>query len=101
VKKKKSERKIDALTASARKALDSLWEETDLRGRCWGRKKETSQNPFSGTNITIAEDNEAVTINALPDLNGNPVLVIHEFRRARGTALGRKVRKILDEAELI
>lgn len=78
-------------TVQARKVLDELWSEADLRGRCWGlRKGIKSDNPFAGTNITIAVGGELVSVSRKGD-----ELVIHEFVKSPDTALGRKVRAIL------
>ena len=72
-------------TVLARKVLDELWREADLRGRCWGLRKFA--NYFAGTNITIAVGSELVSVSRKGD-----ELVIHEFVRSPDTALGRKVR---------
>jgi len=76
----------------ARKALSGFWENALLRGRCWGRKKD-GQNPFCGSNITLAVHNEAVSIS----LNPKGKLVIHEFKRVKvGTTLfGREIKAAL------
>ena len=75
-------------TVPARKALEELWREADLKGRCWGPRKP--ENPFAGTNITIAIGGELVSVS-----QREGALVIHEFARSPDTALGRKVRAIL------
>jgi hypothetical protein len=75
-------------TVLARKALDGFWQRVDLKGRCWGPKKPA--NPFAGTNITIAFEDQLVSVS-----QREGKLVIHEFARTQGTALGKKVRETL------
>ncbi len=48
------------LIVKARKALQLLWERADLKGRCWGPKRE--DNPYSATNITFAVKDELVSV---------------------------------------
>ena len=74
-----------------RQALDRLWKEGYIRGRCWGPKDE--DNPFSGNNIVIATGNELVLVSETGE--------VREFFSIKGTSLGRKVRKLLKEKGLI
>jgi len=76
----------------ARKVLDGFWQEAQLKGRCWGRKKPG--NIYAGTNITIAIGDEFITISY------NKELVIHEFIRAKSTKLGNRIRKALRRQKL-
>jgi len=80
-------------TVLARKALEGFWKRADLKGRCWGHRKP--ENPFAGTNITIAFEDHLVSIS-----QKEGALVIHEFARAKGTALGRRIKDILLEHDL-
>lgn len=73
----------------ARKALESLWGVADLKGRCWGPKREG--NAFALSNITLAAGDEMVTISK----NSKGELVIHEFERVGGTILGKRIRDSL------
>ena len=77
----------------ARKILNAIWETSWLKGRCWGPPKITKNktNPYARSNITIAVDNELITISQ--NHNGN--LKIHEFTRTQNTKLGNEIRKIL------
>lgn len=78
---------------NARKALDSVWQACLLKGRCWGPK--TKDNPFSASNITLANETELVSICQLPDGK----LRIHEFcKTIGGTQLGIQIRQKLEEA---
>lgn len=85
----------DDITVKARKSIDELWKNADLRGRCWGVKKKDG-NCFRGTNITIGYGDEIVSVS---ERDGK--LVVHEFVRARSTTLGQKVKKLLKEKSLI
>jgi hypothetical protein len=78
----------------ARKTLNPLWEFADLKGRCWGPKRK--DNPYAFSNITLAIGNELITIS----MDGNKHLIIHEFRKTEGTALGERVKDILKEQGL-
>lgn len=80
------------LLVSARKVLNSLWEDADLRGRCWGIKKES--NPFVGSNITIAYGDELVSV-----CQDGSKIIIHEFIRTSGTELGEVVGRLLREGD--
>ena len=80
-------------TVEARKILDKIWLQAQLRGRCWGKGKV---NPYKGTNITIASGNELVTIS----MNGEKELVLHQFKLAQKTKLGDEVLEILRKAGL-
>lgn len=75
----------------ARKALEQLWQEAMLKGRCWGPKKEC--NSYKGSNITLAIGNELITISQLPDGK----LAIHEFVEGNDTLLGKRVKEIFDK----
>jgi hypothetical protein len=85
-------------TVLARKALDLLWNEADLRGRCWGLKK-AGDNPYAKTNITVCIGNELVSISRSQE--GDKKLIIHEFIKSEGTELGNRVRDILKKEELL
>ena len=78
----------------ARKVLNSLWQEASLKGRCWGLAKR--DNPYSATNITIAIGTELVSVSQGKDGK----LRIHQFTRAKGTSLGRRVKRILRNNKL-
>ena len=66
---------------------DEAW----LRGRTWGMAKfNDGNNPYKGTNITIAIGDELISI-----CQPRKKLVVHQFKRVRSTALGRRVRKLL------
>ncbi len=84
----------------AREALDSIWETASLKGRCWGIRKKGnySANPYSASNITVANDKgELVSVSQLLD----GTLVVHQFVRViGGTKLGNEVIKALKEADL-
>ena len=80
----------------ARKLLGSLWEKALLKGRCWGLRKKEEDNPYLGSNITIAMAKELVTISEAD----NGELKIHEFVKTTNTNLGKEVRKILRKGKL-
>jgi hypothetical protein len=85
-------------TVLARKALDVLWNEADLRGRCWGLKK-AGNNPYAKTNITVCIGNELVSISR--SQKGDKKLIVHEFTKSEGTKLGNRVRDILEKEGLL
>ncbi|MDD5431060.1 MAG: hypothetical protein PHP03_02440 [Candidatus Pacebacteria bacterium] len=77
-------------SVEARKVLDGIWkDEAQLKGRCWGPKK--NGNLYGGTNITIAVGNELVSVSE----DGKGSLKIHEFVRSGSTALGGKIKNLL------
>ena len=81
----------------ARKSLDHFWKECWLKGRCWGSPYVAGAlNPFARSNITIAVDNELVSISQNPDGSLN----VHEFSRTKNTKLGKKVKAILRKNKL-
>ena len=80
-------------TVKARKVLEFIWARSQLCGRCWG-KGET--DPYKGTNITIASENELVTIS----MNGEKELVAHQFKLVEKTNLGDEIFGILEKANL-
>ena len=92
--KKRKMVRIDNLVR-ARKALRGVWGQAHLRGRCWGLRS-LPENPFPGSNITMAHQEEFVTISL--SLDGK--LVVHEFCRCRGTKLGNEVIAKLEKARL-
>jgi len=73
-----------------RALLDEIWKKALLRGRCRGPEIIRS-NPFAGSNITLAEGKELVSICVGKD----GALRIHEFTIASKTSLGEKVKAIL------
>jgi len=75
---------------AARKALGPLWDESLLKGRCWGLKSITN-NPYNGSNITMVLGEELVSVSQGKD----GALRIHEFSRAKNTSFGNQVREIL------
>lgn len=79
----------DKITVAARNALDHIWKKVHLKGRCWGLKSK-EHNSFCGTNITLGEGDEIVSVS---ERDGE--LIIHEFVRAKGTSLGSEVREVL------
>ena len=99
---KKSRKKggIEDFTPEVRELLKGLWklkrkdpgeDEAWLRGRIWGMEKFNNyNNPYKGTNITIAIGDELISI-----CQPNEKLVIHEFKLTSNTKLGRRVRKML------
>ncbi len=90
----KREKEVFDPTVDARKVLELMWAKSQLRGRCWGRGKV---NPYKGTNITIALEDELVTISR----NGKKEeLIVHQFQLAKSTKLGDKVIEILQTANL-
>lgn len=86
----------DDITVKARKVLDDLWKNSDLRGRCWGVKTKRPDNPYAGTNITMGYGQEIVSV---CEIDGK--LVVHEFARASGTELGKRVWELLKENHLV
>lgn len=84
----------------ARKALESLWRKSLLRGHCWGKKTSlkgrVSGNPYADANIIMANRNELVAISQKED----GTLVVHEFMRVNNTILGEKIRESLNKEEL-
>lgn len=89
--------KKDDITVLASAALRHIWDgRADLIGRTWGRKKKERENPFFGTNITLAVEDELVSI-----CEKNGQLIIHQFKRADDTKLGEEIKKALAEAKLL
>lgn len=90
--------KRDEVSVAARKALDHIWDLALLVGRCWGRagrgKSKNEGNPFQGTNITLADDQDLVTVS----FTENGEAVVHEFIAAKKTPLGDRVREALAKA---
>jgi len=86
---RKGKRKQIDNTVKARKALRHLWKKSDLRGRCWGLRRNKS--PFAGTNTTIALGDELISISMNPEKQ----LVIHQFKRVKETRLGTSVKNLL------
>jgi hypothetical protein len=76
-------------TVQARKILHPLWEESDLRGRCWGLRR--SRNSFAGTNIIFALGEELVSVS----MNSSGQLVVHQFKLVKETTLGTSVKNLL------
>jgi len=81
------------LIRKARRILQPLWERAYLRGNCWGPKSE--KNPYSGNNIVFALGEELVSISQ----RGNS-LIVHEFRKTENTALGKRVKKLLQTLQV-
>jgi len=94
--KNKLRRKTMDFTVEARKLLNELWEKAWLRGRCWGIKKVVKNNPYGGTNTTIAIGDELVSVS----LGKDGKLIIHEFVKTQNTKLGNEVKKILKQGNL-
>ncbi len=84
----------DDSMVKARKALDGLWRETDLKGRCWGLRR--NGNRYQDTNITLAQGKELVTISM--DKEGR--LLVHVFRKAKKSSLGETIKEALQAAAL-
>ena len=63
--------KKDDVTVVARKILSSVWSSCQLKGRCWGKKN--IGNCFGGTNITLARDDEIISV-----CKQDGILVLHE-----------------------
>ena len=81
----------------AKKVLNPLWKRAWLKGRCWGTKTEHGlENPYFGSNITLAINNELVSISQDPDSS----LRIHEFSKTEETALGKAIKDILKKNNL-
>lgn len=82
----------------ARRALDPLWKkEAWLKGRTWGRRRKNENNPYEGTNITLAIEKELVAISQ----GKNGRLKIHEFSKTQETSLGKRIREILRKEGLV
>ncbi len=94
--KKRRKRRVHDPRVSARKALNALWERSQLRGRCWGLGGNNGNNPYKGSNITIADGRELVTIS----MNGKRELVVHQFALVQKTQLGKQVIGLLQKANL-
>jgi len=77
-------------TVAARKAMETLWQEAHLKGRCWGPRNPS--NRYAATNITIAIGDQLVSVSWRKGK-----LVIHEFVRTKNTLLGRRVKKVLQK----
>lgn len=87
--------KISDPMVITRKILTSIWAKAQLRGRCWGRGGKN--NPFNGTNITLAIGKELITIS----MNREKQLIMHQFKLVEQTKLGDKISKILQEDGLL
>lgn len=85
------------VTVLARFAVDSIWKSSDLKGRCWGPKGSKQSSPYAGTNITLAINDELITV-CFNRETGK--LILHEFKRVRRTKLGRKIRQLLQGKKL-
>jgi hypothetical protein len=93
--RKQKRKRIDNLVR-ARNALNGIWSQAHLRGRCWGLRS-LPQNPFPGSNITMASEGEFITISLVP----NGELVVHQFCRCiGGTKLGNEIIAKLKKAHL-
>lgn len=86
----KTKKEIEVIV-KAREILKKLWDDADLRGRCWGLKKD-GENLFKGTNITIGYGDEIISIS-----QKNGKLIIHEFTRTANTKLGKKAKDLLNK----
>ena len=85
------------VTVLARFAVDSIWKDSDLKGRCWGPKRSERISSYAGTNITLAISDELVTICMNKETKR---LIVHEFKRIKRTKLGQKIRQLLRKKQL-
>lgn len=77
----------------ARAALKTIWDTAMLKGRCWGPISDN--NPYSASNITIANYDELVTISI--GLGG--LLIVHEFKLSpKRTNLGNDIKEVLEKS---
>jgi hypothetical protein len=83
-----------SLIERARRILQPLWDEAQLRGRCWGPK--SVKNPHSATNLIICVDKELISV---PQRGEG--MVVHEFKRTSGTKLGLRARKLLQQGGIL
>lgn len=83
---------------AARRALHALWKKADLRGRCWGLRKD-GKNPFAGSNVTLAKGDEMISVCQDSESGEH---IVHEFRRVGPgqTKLGKEARRLLTVAGL-
>ena len=77
------------VTVQARLAVDSIWKDSDLKGRCWGPRGSGSGSSYAGTNITLAIGDELVTIS---HNRKTDALIVHEFKRIPRTKLGNYLK---------
>jgi len=80
----------------ARAALEDMWERVvQLKGRCWGPSKE--DNPYKGSNITMAIGDELVSVCQGDDGR----IRIHQFSKTDTTSLGAQVKEVFEQAGLL
>ena len=77
-----------------RDILSKIWNKSQAKGRCWGRKR--GANPLGGSHITIFQKNEIVTV--LRGKSGK--FKVLEYRRARKTSLGTEIKSVLEKNEI-
>ena len=83
------------LLGKARKALQPLWDEAQMKGSiCWGPK--SPKNPHSGVNLVLRVGDEIVTISQPGER-----LVKQEFKKTTDTELGRRVINLLQKRGVI
>lgn len=82
----------EEVTVKARKAIDTLWSKCLAHARGWGLKGK-GDNVFEGSNIILINEKEVVILAIDSEKKGE--IVIHEFIKASGTALGSKVATLL------
>jgi len=94
------EKKHSDNLVKAREVLAGLWKEVHdngCRARGWGSKKNRN-NPFWGSNITMAFEGEVVIVNLNPK---DGQLRIYSFSENSKTKLGEKINSLLKDAGLV
>ncbi|MBU1102436.1 hypothetical protein KJ853_02155 [Patescibacteria group bacterium] len=79
----------------AREALEEIWQDAELRGRAWGRKKKDGgHNPFYGSHILVARGDELVILSSKDGKRYGEV-VIHQFKKVPATFLWQEIKNTL------
>lgn len=82
---------LEALMGIALKGMLDMAKAIGFSGRCWG----TKESSLRGSHVTLAEGDEVVSI----FVEGSEIRIL-EYEKTNGTALGKKVREILEEKNL-
>jgi len=90
----KSRKELEADMGIALKDFSKkIRESNGFSGRLWGLGKE---NPFLGSHTDFGKENEYVTV-----FVRDGKVVVAEYVRSQGTELGREVKKVLLEKDVL
>ena len=86
-------KKLEAKMGIALKEMLGKIRQVGFSGRCWG---VTRENAFWGSHVDLGLEDEFVTV-----FVKDGKVVVAEYVRSQGTALGRKVKKVLLDNEVL